>query len=217
MIKNIIFDFGGVILNIDHKKTEDAFIKLGVKDFDKKYSQASQSQLFDHLEIGMITEDEFLKAIKNIIPHASDEDILNAWNAILLDLPEKRINLLEEVRKNYWTYLISNTNEIHYHRYSQQLRDQYYYDDFSELFDKVYFSFQIAMRKPNKEIFEYVLGENELNPEETLFIDDTEIHLATAASMGMHTYLLKKGKDITDLFDKEGKLKKEIGLEYIKP
>jgi len=199
-IKNIIFDFGGVILNIDHELTEEAFRKLGINDFDKLYSKAIQSNLFDDLEKGTISADNFIKEIKKII-NVSESDIVNAWNAILLDIPKERIEILKKVKNNYRTFLLSNTNIIHYEKYVADLEKVFGHKDFSPLFEKSYFSYQVGMRKPNKEIFEYVLLQNGLKPEETLFIDDSIQHIHGAEKTGIKTYFLKAGEDISVLFE----------------
>ena len=205
-IKNIIFDFGGVILNIDYQITVEAFKEIGFDNFDNLYSKASQNQLFDNLEIGLINPQEFRDGIRKISgKKLSDERIDYAWNKIILDLPEKRILLLKELKTKYRTYLLSNTNKIHYDIYITYLQ-KYGYKDFNEIFVKSYFSHEIKMRKPNKEIFEFVLAEQQLIPEETLFIDDSIQHINSARNLGIVTRHLINNEDITDLFDKEFRL-----------
>ena len=205
-IKNIIFDFGGVILNIDYQLTVEAFKEIGFDNFENVFSKASQNQLFDNLEIGLINPQEFRDGIRKISKrNFSDERIDYAWNKIILDLPEKRILLLKELKTKYRTYLLSNTNKIHYDLYITYLQ-KYGYKDFNEIFEKAYFSHEIKMRKPNKEIFEFVLAEQQLIPEETLFIDDSIQHINSAKNSGILTYHLTNNEDITDLFDKEFRL-----------
>ncbi|MFC1733599.1 HAD family hydrolase [candidate division KSB1 bacterium] len=201
LIKNIIFDFGGVIINIDHKRTEDAFKNLGIIDFESMYSKVAQTQLFDLLETGRISQGIFVQEIQKLLP-VSEEKIINAWNSIIMDLPEHRIRLLEETRKHYHTFLLSNSNKIHYDLYVADLKSNFGYEDFTGLFEKVYFSFQVGMRKPDAEIFELVIDENQLDPKETLFIDDSFQHIDGAKKCGLQTYFLKQEEDITDLFEK---------------
>ncbi len=205
MINNILFDFGGVILNINHKLTEDAFRELGIENFEQLYSQAVQNQLFDKLEKGQISPGEFREEIRKIY-YLTDPQIDKAWNAILLDIPEERIKVLEAVKNNYRTFLLSNSNAIHYDVYMAELKEKYGYEDFSPLFEKVYFSFQIGKRKPDNEIFEFVLKENNLIPEETLFIEDSIQHIKSAAGLGIQTYLLEPNEEISGLFT-NGKLR----------
>jgi len=205
-IKNIIIDFGGVVLNIDYQLTVEAFKEIGFDNFENLYSKASQNQLFDNLEIGLINPQEFRDGIRKISKrNFSDERIDYAWNKIILDLPEKRILLLKELKTKYRTYLLSNTNKIHYDIYITYLQ-KYGYKYFNEIFEKAYFSHEIKMRKPNKEIFEFVLAEQQIIPEETLFIDDSIQHINAAENLGILTHHLTNNEDITDLFDKEFRL-----------
>jgi glucose-1-phosphatase len=201
-IKNIIFDFGGVIIDIDFWLSINAFIKLGAKNFDEIYSQSQQSGIFDELDKGTISVDSFCEVLKKYLPdNVSKQQIIDAWNAILIGIPEHRIRLLESVRKHYRTFLLSNTNIIHYSEYIKELQDKYGYRDLSELFEKVYLSFEVKMRKPDISFFKMVLEENNLKPEETLFIDDSEQNLPPAEALGMKTFFLNKGMDVSRLFE----------------
>ncbi|MFZ4401589.1 MAG: HAD family hydrolase [Bacteroidales bacterium] len=206
-IKNIIFDFGGVILNIDYQRTIQAFNEIGFNDFEKAYSKASQHLLFDRLETGEISAQEFRDGIRKVTGINLNDVVIDfAWNKIILDLPEKRIRLLKELKSKYKTFLLSNTNKIHYDIYSKDLQ-KYGFQHFNEIFEKAYFSFELGMRKPNREIFEFVLNEQKLIPDETLFIDDSIQHIETAEKMGIITYHLSSKVDITHLFDKNYNLK----------
>ncbi len=201
-IKNIVFDFGGVIIDIDFWLSINAFIKLGANNFEEVYSQSQQSGVFDELDKGNISIDEFCEALKKYLPeNVSKPQIIEAWNAILIGIPEPRIRLLENIRKNYRIFLLSNTNVIHYPEYINELKEKYGYKDLSPLFEKVYLSFEVKMRKPDVAFFQLVLDENNLNPEETLFIDDLEQNLPPAQALGMKTFWLQKGLDVTSLFE----------------
>lgn len=199
-IRNIIFDFGGVLLNIDFKQTEAAFAQLGIKDFDKMYSQATQQELFDVFEKGMISPEEFRKEIKKIIGTVTDEEIDKAWNAMLLDLPEERVNLLDQLKKTHRIFLLSNTNEIHFKSYTSYMKETFKRDIFSDVFEKAYVSHQMKMRKPDAEIFQFVLKENNLKKEETIFIDDSMQNIIGASKVGLKTIFLEKEKTVLDLF-----------------
>ncbi len=202
-IRNIIFDFGGVICNIDVKLTEKKFVELGLKGFDTQYSVVERDTLFGRLEEGTLTPEDFRNAIrKYFIRPVTDQEIDDAWNALLRDIPEPRIRLLESLRKNYRIFLLSNSNEIHYQKYQQEFREKFGYPDFDALFEKAYFSFQIRLKKPGRAVFEYVLNDRKLSPSETLFIDDSIQHIEGALSTGMQArYLdLSAGENITDLF-----------------
>lgn len=202
-IKNIIFDFGGVICNIDVRLTEKRFLELGVKSFDTQYSVVERDTLFGKLEEGTISPDDFRLEIRNFFSHTvTDLEIDDAWNALLLDIPMPRIRLIEALRNNYRLFLLSNSNEIHYQKYRKNFEDQFGYKDFDSLFEKAYFSYQLKLKKPGRAVFEYVLNDSRLNPEETLFIDDSIQHVKGATVAGMHAYHLNlvSGETILDLF-----------------
>ncbi|MEI6851818.1 MAG: HAD family phosphatase [Bacteroidota bacterium] len=200
-IKNIIFDFGGVIIDIDFWLSINAFIRLGAENFHEVYSQSQQSGLFDELDKGTITAEEFCKGMAQYLPaDVTTKQIIDAWNAILIGIPEHRIRLLESIRKHYRIFLLSNTNAIHYPEYVMELKHKYGYNDLSELFEKVYLSFEVKLRKPDTEIFKKVLIENGLTAEETLFIDDSEQNLPPAEELGMRTLFLQKNEDVSMIF-----------------
>ncbi len=201
--KNIIFDLGGVILNIDYSLTEKAFSNLGISDFKTLFSQAQQTQLFDNYEKGFISSDDFREEIrKQCINGTSDEDIDFAWNSILLNLPKERLNFLMSIKKKYRTFLLSNTNEIHMLFIYNYLKETFSISNFNDYFEKVYLSYELQMRKPDTEIFELVINQNKLLKEETLFIDDSPQHIESAKLLGIHTLLLDvKKQDITHLFE----------------
>lgn len=199
-IRNIIFDFGGVILNIDYKRTEKAFEKLGLRDFASIYSQATQQELFDVFEKGLIPPAQFRQEIRRFIGQATDEQIDKAWNSMLLDLPAERIALLDKLKKTHRIFLLSNTNEIHFTAFSAYMKNTFKRDVFEEVFEKAYVSHSVKMRKPDTEIFEFVVRENNLKKEETLFIDDSIQHVEGARRAGLHAIFLEKGKTILDIF-----------------
>ena len=198
-IDSIIFDLGGVILNIDYQLPVKAFSKLGVTDFHDHYSQAAQKNLFDLFETGKIDSETFLNELKKSVPPSvSDEKIRDAWNSILLDLPEERLFVLEKAAQNHRIFMLSNTNEMHINAFNQYLNDQYNLPGLEPFFDKVYYSYEIGLRKPDLKIFEYVIQDADLNPSTTLFIDDSIQHITAAADIGIITHHLKQG-DIIDL------------------
>jgi len=219
MIKNIIFDLGGVILNIDFDKAANAFKELGIKNFAELYSRATQSNLFVDLELGRISDQQFYDSMRQLCGiNLSDKQIKTAWNSLLLNFPQQRLDLLIELNKNYRCFLLSNTNKIHYDSYQSDLRNIHNIDGLEGLFEKCYFSHDIDIRKPEADSFKYVLQENNLKPEETLFVDDTSINIDTAVELGLHTLFINvdKGDDIIKYFDngKIGKLKPYINTDY---
>lgn len=200
--KNIIFDFGGVIINIDYNLTAKAFQQLGLDNFGELFSKAKQSDLFDLYEKGRITSDEFRTRLKQFLNADLDAaQIDRAWNAMLLDLPQERLNLLQKLKNTHRTFLLSNTNEIHINTIWDSLKNNMGIDDFTAYFEKTYLSYCVQMRKPDAEIFELVLTENNLEPGETLFIDDSPQHIEAAKKLGIQTYWLDvNAESILDLF-----------------
>ena len=198
-IKNIIFDLGGVILNIDFKKTNDAFHLLGLENFSRHINQFHITDLFLNYETGQIDDIEFIDSVAKLSGNPMSEDkIVEAWNALLLDFPKERIDLLKKIKTKYRTFLLSNTNSIHLKEFQERLHNEQgvYLED---LFEKAYYSHVVKLRKPNADIFNLVLKENDLMPSETLFIDDTESNFPEAEKMGIQIYHLKPGMSITDI------------------
>lgn len=198
-IKNVIFDLGGVILNIDFKKTDEAFRLLGWDNFSDHISQHHITDFFEQYETGQMDDDSFVRGIREMIGKpVSEHQIVAAWNALLLDFPAERIRFLQDVKARYNTYLLSNTNSIHHKEFQERLKKQYgvYLED---LFDKVYYSHVVKLRKPLAAIFELVLHENGLNPAETLFVDDTASNFPEAVKLGINVHHLVPGTSITAL------------------
>lgn len=199
-IKHIIFDLGGVILNIDYQLTSQAFKKLGVDNFDALYSQAQQSHLFDNLETGKISGQTFIAEILKLTNKQIDpKDIETAWNAMLLDMPQNRIDKIGRLRSEYDIYLLSNTNEIHIKAFTRILEDSGQWNQFKALFDGLYYSSSIGERKPNKSAFMHIINQHGLDPQSTMFIDDSIQHVEGARSVGIYAHHLTQEEDIVDL------------------
>ncbi|NND15043.1 MAG: HAD family phosphatase [Eudoraea sp.] len=196
MIDSIIFDFGDVFINLDKPATMRELQKLGVREIP--------AVLYEHhlrYEQGLISTSAFVATAMDILPGLEANALISAWNAILLDLPTERIDFLKTLRgnENYRCFLLSNTNELHIQYCFQNLGSDLM-TEFFGLFDKVYLSHEINMRKPEPEIFQKVISENQLNPKNTLFIDDSLEHIEGAKSVGLQTWHLQVGtQDITEL------------------
>ena len=200
-IRNIIFDLGGVLLNINYKLTEEAFAKLGVSNFSEAYSQAKQSPLFDDIEVGKASPQDFRDGLRKYMNlSVSDQMLDEAWNAMLLDMPIHRVDLIKAAGANYRIFLLSNTNQIHFDAYSKHLSATHGFSSFSEIMEKQYLSFELGLRKPHRECFEAVLAENGLLAAETLFIDDSIQHIHGARATGLNAYHLLPGEDVSVLF-----------------
>jgi HAD superfamily hydrolase (TIGR01509 family) len=191
-IKNIIFDYGNVIYDIDFSIAQKAWTDLGVTNIESFYGHGQQSALFDAFDKGEITAALFRDQIRLITKNdnLTDEQIDTAWNSMLLGIQPGTHELLLQLKAKYRTFLLSNNNAIHYNHIMGQLKREYNFDGNDHLFEKVYYSHFMGMRKPNANIFEFVLNDNKLIPAETLFIDDSPQHLATAKKLGIQTFLL---------------------------
>lgn len=190
-IKNIVFDFGDVIINLDKQATKRELNKLGLNDFD-----AEMLQINKLYETGKISTSAFLDFYHDKIPKATNEELIAAWNSILLDLPRYRIDFIKQINKKYRIYLLSNINALHLKKIREILGDDLYIE-FLYLFDMVFYSHLIEMRKPDMATFQFMINRVELNPEETLFIDDTLENCETAKKMGFKTWHLDpKTEDI---------------------
>ena len=197
--KAILFDLGAVILNINYQNTIDEFRKLGIKNASTFYSKKTQTNLFNQIETGEITPIKFLEKLQKKTTKATIYQVEEAWNAMLLDLPKERIKVLKNLKKDYHLFLLSNTNAIHISAIKKYL-GQDVYNAFYNLFTKVYYSYEIGFRKPNKEAFQLVLKENNLKANKVLFIDDSLQHIEGARKLAMKTHHLKDGEEITTLF-----------------
>jgi putative hydrolase of the HAD superfamily len=198
MINTIIFDFGDVFINLDKKATLDGLKKLGLSDWNEDLNHLNLS-----FEKGQIAREDFLLGIQKHIPNASIEEITTAWNAVLLDFPLKRLEFLQKLSKKYKLFLLSNTDSIHIETFEQE-NGTSFYSDFYQCFEKVYFSFEMGMRKPDVEIYNFVLSQHNLIAKHTLFVDDKKENTDAAQSLGIHIWNLQVGKeDVVDLFSKK--------------
>lgn len=198
--ENIIFDLGGVLLNIDYSKTETAFNELGFGQFKKMYNQYSANPLFEELETGRVSNDNFYdELIKMSDGTINREEISQAWNAMLLDFRKQSLAFLKELGKTRRLFLLSNTNAIHHEAFIKIYASEIGDTPFDSYFIRSYYSHLLGLRKPNKDIFEYILTDSNLKPGQTLFIDDSYNNIDTARNLGFMTHLLLPGENIEDL------------------
>ena len=196
-IRNIIFDYGGVIVDLYPQRTENAFSELGIVDFNRHFNILKQTTLFDRLETGKVTASEFRNQL-NLALHANftDQQIDDAWNAMLGGIRKEKFDLLQEVKSNYRTFLLSNTNCIHLEKLTGYLMEAHGRHNLDAFFEKVYYSFLVGLRKPDAAIFLKVIRDNNLLPGETLFIDDSPQHVAGAKAAGLQALLFPAGDDL---------------------
>ena len=195
MIDTIIFDFGDVFINLDKEATPLALKKLGLKEWNSNLDAMNLE-----FEKGKISEMEFILGFQNYIPNASIHQIREAWNAVLLDFPLYRLEFLQMLSQKHRLFLLSNTDSIHIERFQHRAGISFY-RDFYQCFEKVYFSFELGMRKPEAAIFEFVIKEHNLLPKNTLFVDDNLQNIESAEKLGLQVWHLQKGEeDVIDLF-----------------
>ncbi|NJN73040.1 MAG: HAD family phosphatase [Limnothrix sp. RL_2_0] len=201
-VEAIIFNLGGVILNIDYPKTILAFDALHEADISDIYSQDDQADLFDAFEIGALSAWQFRNGLRKILKIRCDDGALDqAWNAMLVDIPLPRIELLEKLRSRKRLFLLSNTNPIHKLAFDKIFKatcgDRYGHLD--QLFEQAYYSHHVGDRKPNLSMFQRVIQEQHLEPSRTLVIEDKASHIAGAKKAGLQTYHLTKKETLIDL------------------
>ncbi|KAK8864851.1 hypothetical protein M9Y10_010378 [Tritrichomonas musculus] len=196
-IKTIIFDLGGVLIDLDFKDSLDAFTKAGFKDIERRVCQFSRDGAFSQYELGLISTEEFRDFIRHEITQPmNDQEIDAMWNKILIDIPHDKLDFILELRKKYTVYLLSNTNELHW-IYSCDCMLKHRGLTANDYFDKIFLSFKMHKAKPQSPIFEEMIKETNLVPDEALFIDDSEANCKTASSLGIHTYQYRIGEDIS--------------------
>jgi glucose-1-phosphatase len=200
-IKNIIFDWGGVLTDLHLDATKKAFQQLGLAVYDESVPHDPHNNIFIPFEIGKISPEEFRNRIRlGASSVLTDNEIDNAWNAMLGELPAERWKLLEKAAKYCRTFLLSNTNAIHVPYYFHYLQKVYGTYGYTHLFEKTYFSFELGLRKPNRDIFQYAIGDAGIDPQETLFIDDFIENIETARQLGFQTVHLKAPLTLVDVF-----------------
>jgi len=199
-IKNIIFDLGGVLLNIDIKRTQEHFKNLGVHNIEEYFRFGHGAGAFIDYEAGLINDQQFVESLKGMIGSSvSDQDVIDSWNAMLIDFPKERIEWLKELKKKYRLFLFSNTNAIHLETFRQIYRNAHGGTSLDELFEKAYYSHLIKMRKPDLAAFEFILKDNNLKASETAFVDDFLMNVEAARKVGIKGIHLEPGMTVLDL------------------
>ena len=199
-IKNIIFDLGGIFMNLDYNRTEQAFIDLGIPQFPDMFTQHLVNDLFEQLETGKVTPEEFYDNFRNATnSQLSNDQIKTAWNAMLLSFPVERLRWLQAISKKYKVFLFSNTNQIHYDAFLEIFRKDTGVQGINGYFIKAYYSHEMGMRKPYVASFQKILDEQNLVAAETLFIDDTYKNIVGAEEAGLQTIYLVGPKTVLDL------------------
>ena len=200
MIKNILFDLGGVLFHINYQDTIDAFEKIGGNNFKENYSQFNQDSIFDDYEIGHITTKKFVSTLQKVLPNSTEKEIVAAWNAMLMGMPKEKFEYLKKLSEKYNLYLLSNTNELHIESVNKTLKEELGIEDIGSYFTKAYYSHKIHMRKPYHQTFEWVLKDSNIKAEETLFVEDTIQHIKGANNAGLKTHHFKSNSSFKDFY-----------------
>lgn len=196
----IIFDLGGVIINLDFDLTRKGIEQLGQLTYNQVFEHPNKTRLFNQYETGSISTAEFRNQLRSIIHSTcSDAELDRVWNAMLLDIPPQRIELLYHLRQSHRLFLLSNTNQMHQHFFEAYLMAQYGKNVFTEVFEKVYYSHLLGLRKPNTDIFDAVISDAGINPADAVFIDDYLPNVEGAIQAGLNGYYLQPSESILDI------------------
>ncbi|MCD7930554.1 MAG: HAD family phosphatase [Tannerellaceae bacterium] len=200
-IKNIVFDLGGVIMTIDRDQAVKRFEEIGVKDAEKLIDPYEQKGIFLEVENGDMTQEEFRKALSEYTgKELSLEEVRYGWMGFVVDVPQYKLDYILDLRKNYNVYLLSNTNP-YIQDWARSTRFSEAGRPINDYFDKMYASYELNMTKPDPEIFEYMLQDGNMNPDETLFIDDEKKNIEVATALGIHTYQPQNDEDWRSVLD----------------
>lgn len=198
MIEAIIFDFGDVFINLNKQAIDSEFRKLGLTAWHDDLDVLNKKY-----EIGKIDELEFMQGFQKHLPNADLSEIRAAWNSILGDFPLYRLEFLQMISQKYKLFLLSNTDHTHIEKFEHN-EGQTFARDFYSCFEKVYFSYEIGIRKPDENAFKYVINNHNLNPKKTLFVDDKKENTDMAEKLGFQVWNLQPGiDDVVELFDKK--------------
>lgn len=198
MIDTIIFDFGDIFINLEKEAQVEAFKKLGLNE-----PKPELIEMNDLFEKGKVSEIQFIESFHQFIPNASLNDIRDAWNTIIGEFPLYRLEFLQLLSHKYRLFLLTNTDVIHINRFEDNVGVSFF-SDFYQCFEKVYYSYEMGMRKPDPAIYSHIVNKHDLSPKRTLFVDDKKTNTDAAASVGLHVWNLQVGKeDVVDLFSQK--------------
>ena len=201
-IQAIVFDFGNVIINIDLEKTFEAFSELTFKPASQIKRIFSENEVFRKYESGFYSDEEFRDVVRQTLSFPlNDNEIDDAWNALLLDVPKKRWDFLEKIKYKYPIYLLSNTNNIHIEKCVKNFRNAFGVSDFRKEFSKAYLSYELGLWKPDYKIYQHVLDDLKLNPNEILFIDDNADNIEAATDLGINCVKINPPECFTEILE----------------
>ncbi len=198
MIKNLLFDFGDVFINLDKEATFSSLNKAGYDEIPEDFF----SWVYDY-EKGLVTTGEFVRAGMIAFPGMREEDLISAWNAIILDFPPHRLDFIRQLSEegSFGLFLLSNTNALHIQRV-REVMGPGDYQNFASCFGGFYLSHEMHLRKPEPEVFQKILDNHGILADETLFVDDTLEHIESAKKLGLKTWHLQVGREDVVQLDK---------------
>ena len=201
-IHTLIFDLGGVIIDIDPAGCFKRFQQNAISLDHSAWQQGLEYQLFKDYEMGLLSNSFFLDELRNIMSNSNitDQELIDLWNTMLVDISLGKLQLLEKLRENYRLVLLSNTNYLHMNGFNAILKEKTQKDDFSYWFDEIYFSFQMGVRKPSLEIYKMVLEREQSNANDLYFLDDNAENILAANSLGIQTKLISHPNEILTVF-----------------
>ncbi len=198
MIDTIIFDFGDVFVNLEKEKSINEFKKLGLDGPNEELLEANE-----RFETGKMSEADFIKVFQKYIPNADVHDIRKAWNSLIGEFPLHRLEFLQLLSERYRLFLLTNTDAIHISKFEHKVGVSFF-SDFYQCFEKVYYSFELGMRKPDPKVFKYLVDKHGLSPKRTLFVDDKKVNTDAAAEIGIQVWNIDpETEDVVDLFEKK--------------
>jgi putative hydrolase of the HAD superfamily len=202
-IKNLVFDFGGVLVDLDRQRCIEQFQQIGLENVHQLVSDSFKEGFFQKYELGLISTAEFRNHIRSLSSKSvTDADIDAAWCSFLCSIPAHKLSLLLSLREKYMVYLLSNTNDLHW-QWSVEHLFPYKGFDVNSYFEKIYLSFEMHLAKPDINIFKTMTNDAGIEPDETLFIDDSIDNCLTAESFGIHSFVAKNDDDWTRLFEED--------------
>lgn len=199
-IQNIIFDWGGVLLNLDMERCFSAFEAAGAKDIRCFLTGTNEMAFFKDYECGLISTAQFRDEVRHLIGrNIPDIEIDRMWSSMLGDIPTEKLTLIDALSRRYRLYLLSNTNELHWNHASAHVF-RYKGRDLKECFRHIFLSFNMGLGKPDPEIFRKAILEAGINAEDTVFIDDSQVNCRAAEDVGIRAMHYQPGTDLSKLF-----------------
>lgn len=203
MITSIIFDLGGVVLPLDTEATRQKILEYTRQDIKEWMKFGYPHQVIRNFELGKLTEKEFFEDLSEVLSYENDLYYLKeAWNAMLMPIPKENIDFLNQLSEKYQLILLSNTCETHIQCFEKMLQQTHHIESLELLFDKVYYSCRIGLRKPDTKIFQKIIKENHLNPTQTIYFDDTPEHIEGAKKLGIQSYLYPQNQNLSEIITK---------------